>query len=106
MTAAALPGAARPLVLSDLLPCAARPLVLSDLLPCAARPLVLSDLLPGALVRDAALVLGGAALVGLAAQVSTPLPGTRCRPASPPMTPPSRSSARWSARWSSPSPCR
>jgi len=56
-------------------------------LPGAARPLVLSDLLPGALVRDAALVLGGAALVGLAAQVSTPLPGTRCRPASPPDDP-------------------
>lgn len=41
-----------------------------------ARPLVLGDLLPGARVRDAALVLGGAGLVGLAAQVSFPIPGT------------------------------
>jgi biotin transport system substrate-specific component len=32
--------------------------------------LVLADLVPGALVRDAALVLGGAGLTGLAAQVS------------------------------------
>jgi len=40
------------------------------------RPLVLGDLLPGSLVRDVALVLGGAAFVGLAAQVSIPLPGT------------------------------
>lgn len=48
----------------------------SAALPGSARPLVLGDLLPGALVRDAALVLGGAALVGLAAQVSVPLPGT------------------------------
>lgn len=42
----------------------------------ARRPLVLGDLLPGAAVRDVALVLGGAALVGLSAQVSVPLPGT------------------------------
>ncbi len=48
----------------------------SAALPGSVRPLVLGDLLPGALVRDAALVLGGAALVGLAAQVSIPLPGT------------------------------
>jgi biotin transport system substrate-specific component len=41
-----------------------------------ARPLVLGDLLPGARVRDVALVLGGAVLVGLAAQVSFPIPGT------------------------------
>lgn len=41
-----------------------------------ARPLVLSDLLPGTLVRDIALVLGGAAFVGLSAQLSIPLPGT------------------------------
>ena len=40
------------------------------------RPLVLSDLLPGALVRDVALVLGGAAFVGLSAQVAIPVPGT------------------------------
>lgn len=39
-----------------------------------ARP-VLADLIPGALVRDAMLVIGGAGLTGLAAQVSihTPL---------------------------------
>ncbi len=35
-----------------------------------SRRIVLADLLPGALVRDAALVVGGAGLVGLAAQVS------------------------------------
>ncbi|MFI6482626.1 biotin transporter BioY [Nonomuraea sp. NPDC050663] len=38
--------------------------------PAAHRPAVLSDLIPGARVRDAALVVGGAALTGLAAQVS------------------------------------
>ena len=43
--------------------------------------LVLADLVPGALVRDAVLVTGGAALTGLAAQVSittsiTPVPFT------------------------------
>src|SRR5580704_15633798 len=32
--------------------------------------IVLADLVPGTLVRDAALVLGGAGLTGLAAQVS------------------------------------
>ena len=32
--------------------------------------LVLADLVPGAIVRDAALILGGAGLTGLAAQVS------------------------------------
>lgn len=42
---------------------------------------VLADLVPGALVRDAALVIGGAGLTGLAAQVSvhtslTPVPFT------------------------------
>jgi biotin transport system substrate-specific component len=42
----------------------------------ARRPLVLGDLLPGALVRDVALVLGGVAFIGLAAQVSIPLHGT------------------------------
>ncbi len=40
------------------------------------RPQVLSDLLPGAAVRDAVLVLAGAALVGALAQVSFPIPGT------------------------------
>lgn len=43
----------------------------------AALPnrLVLADLIPGALVRDAALIVGGAGLTGLAAQVAfqTPL---------------------------------
>jgi biotin transport system substrate-specific component len=44
--------------------------------------IVLADLVPGALVRDAALVVGGAGLTGLAAQVSvhvasiTPVPFT------------------------------
>ena len=47
----------------------------------ATPRLVLADLIPGALVRDAALVLGGAGLTGLAAQVSvhtslTPVPFT------------------------------
>lgn len=44
----------------------------------AARrhPAVLGDLLPGSLARDAALVAGAAAFVGLAAQVAVPLPGT------------------------------
>lgn len=40
------------------------------------RPAVLGDLLPGALVRDAALVLGAAAFVGVFAQIAVPLPGT------------------------------
>lgn len=39
------------------------------------RP-VLSDLVPGGLLRDLALVVGAAALVGIAAQVSIPLPFT------------------------------
>jgi biotin transport system substrate-specific component len=41
----------------------------------AGQRLVLADLVPGALVRDAALVMAGAGLTGLAAQVSihTPL---------------------------------
>jgi len=42
----------------------------------AARPLVLADLVPGALVRDLALVVGAAALTGVAAQVAIPLPFT------------------------------
>lgn len=41
-----------------------------------ARPAVLGDLVPGRLVRDLALVVGAAALVGLAAQISVPVPGT------------------------------
>ncbi|QXJ19575.1 biotin transporter BioY [Actinomadura graeca] len=40
------------------------------------RPVVLGDLLPGSLARDAALVAGAAALVGVAAQIAVPLPGT------------------------------
>jgi biotin transport system substrate-specific component len=40
-----------------------------------ARPrLVLADLIPGSLVRDAALVLGGAGLTGAAAQISIHVP--------------------------------
>ncbi len=42
----------------------------------AARPAVLGDALPGALARDAALVAGYAALVGLLAQVVIQLPFT------------------------------
>ncbi|GII85857.1 biotin biosynthesis protein BioY [Sphaerisporangium siamense] len=45
----------------------------------AVRPAVLSDLVPAVpskLVRDIALVVGAAGLVGVAAQVSIPLPGT------------------------------
>jgi len=42
----------------------------------AHRPLVLADLVPGALVRDVLLVLGAAALTGIAAQVALPLPVT------------------------------
>jgi len=42
----------------------------------AHRPRVLADLVPGALARDIALVIGAAAMTGLAAQVSIPLPFT------------------------------
>ncbi|MEU3981301.1 biotin transporter BioY [Streptomyces sp. NPDC026672] len=43
----------------------------------AVRPgHVLADLLPASRVRDVALVLGGAALTGLAAQLSVPVPGS------------------------------
>ncbi|ACZ91050.1 biotin transporter BioY [Streptosporangium roseum] len=38
-----------------------------------ARPAVLSDLIPGSRVRDLALVAGGAALTGLAAQLTFPM---------------------------------
>jgi biotin transport system substrate-specific component len=42
-----------------------------------ARPReVLADLLPASRVRDAALVVGGAVLTGIAAQISVPIPGT------------------------------
>ncbi|MEU4656694.1 biotin transporter BioY [Streptomyces sp. NPDC023723] len=42
-----------------------------------ARPgRVLADLLPASRVRDAALVAGGAALTGLAAQIAVPVPGS------------------------------
>jgi biotin transport system substrate-specific component len=41
-----------------------------------SRPAVLADLVPGALVRDAALVVGGAVLTGLAAQIVLPVPGS------------------------------
>ncbi|MEU8794724.1 biotin transporter BioY [Streptomyces sp. NPDC048643] len=37
---------------------------------------VLADLLPASRVRDVALVVGGAALTGLAAQISLPVPGS------------------------------
>ena len=37
---------------------------------------VLADLLPTSRVRDVALVLGGAVLTGLAAQLAVPVPGT------------------------------
>lgn len=41
------------------------------------RPrVVLADLLPASRTKDIALVLGGAALTGLAAQISVPVPGT------------------------------
>ena len=40
------------------------------------RPLVLADLVPGTLVRDALLVIGGAAFVGLFAQISIPVAGS------------------------------
>ncbi|MEV5969931.1 biotin transporter BioY [Streptomyces sp. NPDC051921] len=37
---------------------------------------VLADLIPASRVRDLALVVGGAALTGLAAQISVPVPGS------------------------------
>lgn len=37
---------------------------------------VLADLVPASRVRDAALVVGGAALTGLAAQIAVPVPGS------------------------------
>lgn len=49
---------------------------MSNTQAAVARPAVLGDLVPGRLVRDVALVLGAAAFVGIAAQVSVPVPGT------------------------------
>ncbi len=40
------------------------------------RPLVLADLVPGARARDLLLVLGGAALTGLMAQIAIPVVGS------------------------------
>ncbi|MFI8090288.1 biotin transporter BioY [Streptomyces sp. NPDC086080] len=43
----------------------------------SARPgQVLADLIPASRVRDVALVLGGAAFTGLAAQIAVPVPGS------------------------------
>ena len=42
----------------------------------SSGPLVLADVVPGARVKDAVLVVGGAAFVGLLAQLSFPLAGT------------------------------
>ncbi|WP_405581578.1 biotin transporter BioY [Streptomyces sp. NBC_01190] len=42
----------------------------------AAPGAVLADLLPASRLRDATLILGGAALTGLAAQLSLPVPGS------------------------------
>ncbi|WP_440899974.1 biotin transporter BioY [Actinosynnema sp.] len=40
------------------------------------RRAVLADLVPGALARDVALVVAGAGLTGVAAQIALPVPGT------------------------------
>jgi len=40
------------------------------------RPLVLADLVPGAAVRDILLVVGGAALTGILAQIAIPVAGS------------------------------
>ena len=40
------------------------------------RRAVLADFVPGSLVRDVALVVAGAGLTGLAAQIAVPIPGT------------------------------
>ena len=47
-----------------------------SVLAVADRRAVLADALPGALVRDAVLVLSGAVLTGLAAQIAVPFPGS------------------------------
>ena len=52
------------------------PLPTAGLPSAARRHLVLGDLLPAVRFRDAALVVGGAALVGGLAQVSLHIPGT------------------------------
>ncbi|MFE1251836.1 biotin transporter BioY [Streptomyces sp. NPDC058735] len=49
---------------------------MSTAAPSVRTGQVLADLLPVSRVRDAALVLGGAALTGLAAQISLPVPGS------------------------------
>lgn len=48
----------------------------STALAASTRRLVLADLLPGTRSRDVALVVGGAALVGVCAQIAFPLPFT------------------------------
>lgn len=45
-------------------------------MPTPFHPQVLSDLLSRTVARDVGLVLGGAAFVGLAAQLSFPIPGS------------------------------
>jgi biotin transport system substrate-specific component len=45
-------------------------------LSLAGRRPVLADLVPGTIVRDIALVAGGAGLTGLAAQILIPVPGS------------------------------
>ncbi|SFR22585.1 biotin transport system substrate-specific component [Lentzea waywayandensis] len=45
-------------------------------LALAPRRTVLADFVPGALARDLMLVVAGAALTGLAAQVALPIPGS------------------------------
>lgn len=47
-----------------------------SVVPVPGRPAVLADLVPRSLVRDAALVIGGAVLTGLAAQIVVPVPGS------------------------------
>ena len=44
--------------------------------PITTRRPVLADLLPGALSRDVALVVGGAAFTGIAAQLAFPVPAS------------------------------
>lgn len=44
--------------------------------PLPRRGIVLADLVPGTVARDVALVVGGAILMGVTAQVAIPLPGT------------------------------
>ncbi|MBY8848471.1 MULTISPECIES: biotin transporter BioY [Saccharothrix] len=47
-----------------------------SVLAVPGRRAVLADLVPGALARDIALVVAGAGLTGLAAQVALPVPGS------------------------------